>query len=63
MISPPDSVVAHAGHKVGVLRTEAVTSVKLCCDRDEGGRLVHLVVEKICCDCVSTICPDKLSMN
>ena len=42
-INPPDSVVTHTGHKVSVLPSEAITGVKLCCDRDERGCLVHLV--------------------
>ena len=41
-IYPPDSVIAHTGHKVSVLPGEAVTCVKRRRDRDERGRLVHL---------------------
>ena len=38
----PDGVVTHTGHKVRVLLTKTVASIKLRRDRNERGGLVHL---------------------
>ena len=38
----PDGVVSHTGHKVRVLLTKTVASIKLRRDRNERGGLVHL---------------------